>query len=196
MDPVTFTQSAFPPLALGFFGLGTGYMIYGPEELFGWPKRDASVDKATGMWAIWMPGFCQFVAGTMLFIGMGWFQVWSKSPALYMAAFAFSAYGIHWFAMGWNRYHQLDPRPNFGMCIAYTIISAMGALVFFEAGDIPVFFVFVGLVCIYLSDLFAVVGSKRGERALGFNHLWTGGLLIYCAFATAVNFCLGWHWPL
>jgi hypothetical protein len=35
---VTFTQSAFPPLALGFFGLGTGYLIYGPKELLGWPK--------------------------------------------------------------------------------------------------------------------------------------------------------------
>ncbi|HEX7326602.1 MAG TPA: hypothetical protein VF292_14830 [Rhodanobacteraceae bacterium] len=196
MDPVSFAQSAFPPLALGFFGLGTGYMIYGPEELFGWPKRNESVDKATGMWAIWMPGFCQFVAGTMLFIGLGWFQVWNKSPDLYMAAFAFSAYGTHWFAMGWNRYHQLDPRVNFGMCIAYTVISVMGIVVFFGAGDIPVGVVFVGLTCIYLSDAFAVNGSKLGERALGFNHLWTGGLLLYCAFATSVNLSLGWHWPL
>jgi hypothetical protein len=24
-------------LALGFFGLGTGYLIYGPPELIGWP---------------------------------------------------------------------------------------------------------------------------------------------------------------
>ena len=27
--------SAFPPFALGFMGLGTGYLIYGPQELFG-----------------------------------------------------------------------------------------------------------------------------------------------------------------
>lgn len=196
MDPVTFAQSAFPPLALGFFGLGTGYMIYGPEELFGWPKRNESVDKATGMWGMWMPGFCQFAAGMMLFIGLGWFQVWTKSPALYMAAFAFSAYGIHWFAMGWNRYHQLDARVNFGMCIAYIVISVMGIVVFFGAGDVPVGVVFVGLTCIYVCDAFAVNGSKLGERALGFNHLWTGGLLLYCAFATSVNLSLGWHWPL
>jgi hypothetical protein len=37
---VTSAQSAFPPLALGFFGLGTGYLVYAPQELTGWPKRD------------------------------------------------------------------------------------------------------------------------------------------------------------
>ena len=68
MDPIEFATSAFPPLALGFFGLGTGYLIYGPQELFGFPKRDESVDRAMGIWGIWLPGFCQFVAGTMLFL--------------------------------------------------------------------------------------------------------------------------------
>jgi hypothetical protein len=28
----------FVPLAVGFFRLGTGYLIYGPEELFGLPE--------------------------------------------------------------------------------------------------------------------------------------------------------------
>src|SRR6266496_641741 len=37
-----------------------GYLIYGPQELLGFPKRDASVDFGTGVWGIWMPGFCQF----------------------------------------------------------------------------------------------------------------------------------------
>src|SRR5207253_6426770 len=36
---VEFTTSPFVPLALGFFGLGVGYLIYGPEELFMLPKR-------------------------------------------------------------------------------------------------------------------------------------------------------------
>ena len=53
---VTFAQSAFPPLALGFFGLGTGYLIYGPQELIGYPPRDERVDRAVGVWGIWMPG--------------------------------------------------------------------------------------------------------------------------------------------
>ncbi len=37
---VSFTASAFPPLALGFFGLGTGYLIYGPKELMGFPQGE------------------------------------------------------------------------------------------------------------------------------------------------------------
>jgi hypothetical protein len=30
---VSLPQSPFPPLAVGFMGLGTGYLIYGTEEL-------------------------------------------------------------------------------------------------------------------------------------------------------------------
>ena len=55
--------SPFPPLAVGFFGLGTGYLIYGTQELVGYPKRDEQVDLASGMWGIWMPGFLQFITG-------------------------------------------------------------------------------------------------------------------------------------
>jgi len=44
---ISLPQSPFPPLALGFFGLGTGYLIHGPQELLGFPKRDASVDFGT-----------------------------------------------------------------------------------------------------------------------------------------------------
>ena len=58
---VSLPQSPFPPLAVGFMGLGTGYLIYGPQELFGYPARDDRVDFATGMWGIWMPGFMQFI---------------------------------------------------------------------------------------------------------------------------------------
>lgn len=46
---LNFASSAFGPLAPGFFGWGTGYLIYGPEELFHWPKRNESVDKSTGV---------------------------------------------------------------------------------------------------------------------------------------------------
>jgi hypothetical protein len=67
---LNFASSAFAPLALGFFGLGTGYLIYGPQELLKWPHRDESVDRATGIWGVWLPGFCQFVTGVILFIGL------------------------------------------------------------------------------------------------------------------------------
>ncbi|MFD4411243.1 hypothetical protein ACFVXW_10895 [Streptomyces sp. NPDC058251] len=192
---VTFAASTFPPLALGFFGLGTGYLIYGPHELFGYPRKSDAVDRAVGVWGIWMPGLCQLVTGLILFVGLTWFQVFTKSPALYMAALAFSAYGIHWFAIGWNRYRGNDPRPNAGMCVAYMVISAMGATVFFKVGDWPVGLLFLGLFAIYFVDFFAAIGIKPAERVLGLIRLLTGGWLMYLAYAAAVDFSLAYHWP-
>lgn len=191
---VVFAQSAFPPLALGFFGLGTGYLIYGPQELAGWPKRDERVDRASGVWGIWLPGFCQFVTGVILFVGLTWFQVFSKSAPLYMAALAFSAYGIHWFAIGWNRYRGNDARTNAGMSVAFMVISAMGATVFFKVADWPVGALFLGLFAVYFADFFASIGVGLGERALGLVHLATGAWLMYLAYAVTVNFALGYHW--
>src|SRR5699024_11370133 len=82
-DVVMVSFEIFPcaPLALGFFGLGTGYLSWGPQELFGWPARDEAVDRAVGTWGIWMPGFCQFVAGIILFIGLTWIQVFEIGRA-------------------------------------------------------------------------------------------------------------------
>ena len=195
---VTFAQSAFPPLALGFFGLGTGYLIYGPKELFGYPKArdgdEAAVARGLGVWGIWMPGFCQFVTGIILFVGLTWLQVFSKSAPLYMAALAFSAYGIHWFAIGWNRYRGNNPQVNAGMCVAFMVISAMGATVFFKVGDWPVGVLFLGLFGVYFTDFFAALGLKLGELGLGFFHLITGIWLMYLTYAVAVNFALGFNW--
>jgi len=195
---VTFAQSVFPPLALGFFGLGTGYLIYGPKELFGFPRGvegdEAAVSRSLGVWGIWMPGFCQFVTGVILFVGLTWLQVFNKAAPLYMAALAFSAYGIHWFAIGWNRYRGNDSRANAGMCVAFMVISAMGATVFFKVGDWPVGVLFLGLFAVYFTDFFAAIGMRLGERGLGFFHLITGIWLMYLAYATVVDFALGFHW--
>ncbi|MFG3025595.1 hypothetical protein ACGFZQ_45110 [Streptomyces sp. NPDC048254] len=191
---VVFDPSAYPPLALGFFGLGTGYLVYGPHELFGYPPQSDETDRALGVWGIWLPGMCQFVTGLILFIGLSWFEVFTKSPPLYMAALAFSAYGIHWFAMGWNRYRGNEARTNAGMCVAYMVISAMGATVFFRAGDWPVGLLFVGLFVIYFCHFFSVIGVKLGERGLGLFHILTGGWLMYLTYAVAVNSSLGYHW--
>ncbi|MUN29830.1 hypothetical protein [Sulfuracidifex metallicus] len=54
-----------PPLAVGFFGLGTGYYIYGGTEFFRFPKEGGSaLNHSLGQWGIWMPGFLQFLTGT------------------------------------------------------------------------------------------------------------------------------------
>src|SRR5919109_1435582 len=185
---VTFPVSAFVPLAVGFFGLGTGYLIYGPEELFKLPARNRAVDLTTGLWGIWMPGFMQFLTG------------------------------VHWWAIGLARAFGGDPRPNGFMAVAFTLISVLGIIVFFHAHDEPVGGLFIGLTCIYVSDFFASLFmhlprrpvasgpgaapapeprpeptrlSELGERALGFFHLGTGFWLMYLTFATALNITSG-----
>ena len=194
MTIVSLPASAFPPLALGFFGLATGYIIYGPQELFGFPKKEAQVNLATGVWGIWMPGFLQFLTGTYLFVGLAWFHTFTAGP-LYMAALAFTAYGVHWFAIGYNRARGADPRPNGFMAVSFSFISLLGLIVFYHAGDWPVGTLFVGLLLVYLSDIAATfkIGGEMGERALGLFHLLTGLWLIYLMYAATLNFALGFH---
>jgi hypothetical protein len=165
---VTFATSQFAPVVLGFFGLGTGYLIYGPQELLRFPSRNASVDRATGIWGIWMPGFCQFATGVYLFIALTWFES-LREPALYTAAFAFSAYGIHWFALGWNRYQQNDVRPTGLMSISFIIISVLGAWVFFSVGTWAVGVLFLGLIGVYVSEFLASfqIGVRRPFAQVG-----------------------------
>lgn len=202
-----FPESAFVPVALGFFGLGVGYLIYGPQELLGYPRRDANVDRANGMWGIWLPGFCQFLVGVFLFVGLTWFPVFTSNKALYMAALAFSAYGIHWFAMGWNRLRGADARPNGFMSIPFVIISVLGLTVFFRADAWPLGLLFIGLALVYVAEFFASfrigvrVGADGrestnvGERALGLVHVVVGLWLMYLTVATTLDIASGFHLP-
>jgi hypothetical protein len=192
---VSFEPSAFVPLALGFFGLGTGYLIYGPAELAGFPGRSRSVDITTGIWGIWMPGFLQFVTGLLLFVGLAWFDSFHDAP-LYMAAVAFTAYGVHWWAIGMSRALGSDARPNALMSIPFLVLSILGAVVFFGAHDNPVGALFVGLALIYVCDFFASLGSRLWERALGFMHIATGLWLMYLTVATVLNLARGFDLPL
>jgi hypothetical protein len=198
---LTFPQSPFPPLAVGFMGLGTGYLVYGTQELFGYPPRDERVDLATGIWGIWMPGFMQFLTGVYLFLGLTLFGTFTASPPLYMAALAFTAYGVHWFALGWIRLRRADARANIGMTFAFLALSILGVIVFFKAGDDPVGGLFIGLACVYVAEFFATLAPdvpalRPAEKALGFFHLGTGLWLLYLVFAVALNFILKYTLPL
>jgi hypothetical protein len=192
---VSFQPSTFVPLALGFFGLGTGYLIYGPQELAGYPRRDRRVDVTTGIWGIWMPGFLQFITGVILFAGLTWFDSFNAKP-LYMAAVAFTAYGVHWWAIGMARVFGGDPRPNALMSVPFFVLSVVGAVVFFGADDNPVGALFVGLALVYLCDFFASQGSAVWERLLGLAHIATGGWLMYLTVAAILNFSRGFDLPL
>jgi hypothetical protein len=198
---ISLPLSAFPPLAVGFFGLGTGYLIYGPQELFGFPRRDQAVDATSGIWGIWMPGFMQFITGTYLFLGLTLFHSF-VAPALYMAALAFTACGVHWFALGWVRLRRTDPRPQVGKSIAFLIISILGIIVFFHADDHPVGGLFTGLTGVYVGEFLANLAgdapklSAPGQRLLGIFHIGTGLWLMYLTFAVGLNFAAGYNLPL
>ena len=183
---VSLPQSPFPPLAVGFFDLGTGYLIYGTQELFGYPARSDSVDFATGMWGIWMPGFMQFITGIYLFADLTLFGTF-KTPSLYMAALAFTAYGVHWFALGWNRLHRADPRVNVGMAVAFLLISILGIIVF-KVGDDPVGGLFIGLACVYAADFVASLKPDLPSWEAGPSGRWASfvsaqgsGLYTWCS---------------
>lgn len=203
---VTFPASAFVPLAVGFFGLGTGYLIYGPEELFGLPRRNRGVDVTTGLWGFWMPGFMQFLTGVYLWVGLLWLHSF-RAPTLYMAALAFTAFGVHWFSLGLARTLGGDPRPNEFMAVPFCFLSVIGTIVFFKAGDWPVGLLFVGLICVYVSEFFASMFFLRrprttgepallnvlGERALGLSRIVTGSWLMYLTLAATLNAASGTH---
>ncbi len=188
-------QSAFFPIAVGFFGLGTGYFIWGGQALFGFPKSSPEVNRTMGMWGFWMPGFMQFITGVYLMIGLTWFGVFTKAPPLYMAALAFTAYGIHWFAMAHRRYIGSSDEPDAWMAIAFLLVSILGMLIFFGAHDVPVAIVFIGLVLIYACEIPArFTHATSWARLVGLLQFLTGIWLMYMTFATAYNLSLGTHW--
>ncbi|HTU68916.1 MAG TPA: hypothetical protein VMF11_01230 [Candidatus Baltobacteraceae bacterium] len=193
MTTFALQPSDYVPLAIGFFGLATGYFIYGGQELFGFPQRTPEVDRSMGLWGIWMPGFMQFVAGTYIFVGLTWFQVFKGAP-LYMAGLAFTAYGVHWFALGGRRVIGGDGAPESWMSIAFGLISLLGLLIFSSAGDVPVALIFLGLVFVYIAEGLERFGVVHSSKPLGFFHWVTGIWLMYCAFAATFNMALGAHW--
>jgi hypothetical protein len=184
---VTFAQSVFVPLAIGFFGLGTGYFIWGGQALFGYPRATPEVNKSIGMWGFWMPGFMQFITGVYLMVGMTWFGVFAKSAPLYMAALAFTAYGIHWFAMAHRRYIGSSADADGWMAIAFLILSILGVVIFIMVNDIPVAIVFIGLGLIYLTEIPSrFLKSATAARFVGLWQVLTGIWLMYMTVAVAL----------
>src|ERR1700694_5003524 len=165
---LSLTQSPFVPVAIGFFGLGAGYFVWGGQALFRFPKSSPDVGRTMGMWGFWMPGFLQFLTGVYLIVGLTWFDVFGNAAPLYMAGVAFTVYGIHWFAMAHRRYVGSSAAPDGWMAIAYLFVLVLGAYVFGKAGDIPVMIIFVGLTLIYLVEIpTRLAGWNAGSRAGG-----------------------------
>ena len=193
-----FTQTSFAPVALGFFGLAIGYLVVGGTQVLPVPARrrlseekEGALARATGAWMVWMPGFMQFLTGMILMIGLTWFDVFEKSPPLYMASLAFTAYGVHWFAMGYRRWSGASEFPEGFMALGFIVLSILGATVFFIGGrDVPVAILFVLLTIIYLIEAptkLGFIGKEGGEKAVGWVQVLTGFWLLYLTFAYTVN---------
>lgn len=196
MDPASFQfpTSDFVPLGVAFFGLGTGYLIFGPQELFGYPEQTESVAWANGWWGVWMPGFCQIVNGLLILIGLSWFHVFKDAP-LYAAGVITTVFGIHWLALGLNKMKQADTRPNGFMCIPFFLVSSLGFIAFFLAGDYPVVVLFFGLMLVYFTEFFASFKllMPLSEKALGLAHILTGLWLMYLTYAIVLDLADGLH---
>lgn len=197
MTTFQFAPSILAPIAIGFFGLGTGYFVWGGQALFGWPIASAETDRTVGLWGVWMPGFMQFITGVYLMVGLTWFGVFggAKPTALYIAALAFTAYGVHWFVMGHRRYIGASSQPDGWMAISFLILSILGIIGFIMASDIPVAILFVGLSLIYATEIPArFVNSKMAAKGVGMWQVLTGVWLMYLTYATVFNLALGQHW--
>ena len=191
VQTLSLTDSPFVPVAIGFFGLGAGYFVWGGQALFGFPRSSPDVDRTMGMWGFWMPGFLQFLTGVYLIVGLTWFDVFGKAAPLYMAGLAFTAYGIHWFAMAQRRYIGSSAAPDAWIAIAFLFLSALGLDVFFHAGDVPVTVIFAGLTLIYLVEIpTRFLSWHTGGRLVGLLQFATGVWLMYCTYATTVHLAL------
>src|ERR1700694_2594058 len=107
----TFASSPFVPVAIGFFGLGTGYFIWGDQALFGFPKNSPEVNRTLGYGASGCRASCSSSRASIFMTGLTWFNVFGKGAPLYMAGLAFTAYGIRWFAMAYRRYIDFSAQP-------------------------------------------------------------------------------------
>ncbi len=195
MQQLAFAHSPFWPVAIGFFGLGTGYFIWGGQALFGIPKDSPEANRTIGYWGMAMNGFMQFITGVYLMIGLTWFGVFTNAAPLYMAALAFTAYGVHWVPVSLRRINGTSAVPEGWMAIPFTFLGLLGAIVFFSAGDAPVGILFVGLTLVYLTEIPTNFGLwPAGRRLIGFWQLLTGCWLIYLTYAATLDFALGKHW--
>ena len=193
METQTFTLAAsrFVPVAIGFFGLGTGYFVWGGQALFGFPKGSPEVNRTMGTWRSWMPGFTQLITGVYLLGGLPGFKS-SAMQLLYIRQV---------------RLHGLrGPRVGDGPSPLYRCKRPAGRLDgdhvplpqhsrnrrFPTCADIPVMILFIGLALIYLFEIpTRLLGWHPGARLVGLVQFLTGIRLMYLTYAMTVDLALG-----
>lgn len=191
-----FPISQFWPVAIGFFGLGTNYFVQGGTALFNgpnWSKDSRQLDKTVALWGIFFGGFMQFITGVYLMVGLSWFPVYRNASPLYMAAVAFTAYGVHWIILGWRRYVDAESGPEAWMAIGMLVLSVLGIISFWNNGDIPVGILFIGLALVYISEIIARTSGIHGHKAVGFFMFITAIWLMYLTIGVTLNFANKMH---
>jgi hypothetical protein len=101
---------------------------------------------------------------------------------------SYTAFGIHWFAMAHRRFIGASDQPDAWMAIAFFLVSLLGVIVFFAAGDVPVAIVFIGLSLIYLTEAPTRFGIfPGGARLVGLWQFLTGIWLMYLTYAVTLD---------
>ncbi|WP_054854121.1 hypothetical protein [Vulcanisaeta distributa] len=189
--------SVLPPVAVGgFFGLGIGYLIYGGMGLFFPTKTDELTNKSLAVWGgLWMPGFMQFLTGIYILVTI---SIYRELPSVfYMAGgVAFTAYGVHWFALGWKRYIGSSNLPDAFMALGFLVLSVLGAFVFGYVHDYPVMILFIILVLVYATEAPArFLNSPTLSRLVSLWQFIGGWWLMYLTIAAVVDLALGLSLP-
>jgi len=113
-----------------------------------------------------------------------------------MAALAFTAYGIHWFALAYRRYTSAASALEGWMAIPFLLLFHPRAPSCSPWAGRPARcrFLFVGLSLIYATEIPTRFGVLKGERLVGFWQVITGVWLIYLTYGTVFNAALHEHW--
>lgn len=192
---VHFAPSPFSPIAMSFFGLGTGYIILGGQALFNYPPSTADVRRALGVWAVCVPGVVQTVASIVMLVGLTWFGVFEAKPDRYFLAVAFLGFAAHWLAMGFVRYTGVSELVEGWMGLPFFCIAFLGIWIFLAAGDIGVAIAFMLLSLVYLADSAFGFQLVRGAKRLqGLCQFTTGWWLIYLVWAITLDYTGTVHW--
>ncbi|KYP81197.1 hypothetical protein [Ferroacidibacillus organovorans] len=194
---MNYPVSSFFPIAIGFLSLSINYFVQGGSVLFDGPRHTKDPrqnEKMLGLWGMLLGGFGQLLTGTYLMVGLSWFPVYRDAAPLYMAAVAFSVYGIHWVVLGLRRFLGLDAGSEAWMSIPLLGLSVLGTISFGMAGDQPAMILFIGLILIYISELMArFTQIQFWVKSLAFFQLITGIWLLYLTYGVTLNTANGLH---
>lgn len=187
-----------PPLAFGYFGLGTGYLIWAGAELSGRPiVRGPGFDRAMAYWGCALPGGLEIIAGLTLLVGLTLVPSFTGTSVLYVSALGFLAFGIHWFAVGARRATGADPTPEGFMAIPFTWLALIGTFAFLSASDLPFAIAFAFIALVFVSDIATrLFGAPAGPRAQAILQLLGGLWLMYLTFAITLDYAVGSHFAI